>query len=96
MAARRRQWRRLVEGDKGCSDDLMRAVTAAAVDGGVGGGRRWSRRGEGGRGGEDAEGILCYPLLYVLSRLSKQKSGNFPGDFQQTSRNSTASCYRTR
>jgi hypothetical protein len=39
--------------------------------------------------------VLCYLLLYVLSRLSKQKSGNFPGDFQQTSRNSTASCYRT-
>jgi hypothetical protein len=38
MAVRRQRWRRL-EGDKGCGDDSMRAVTAAAVEDGVGGGR---------------------------------------------------------
>ena len=37
MAARRRRWRRL-ERDKGCGDDSMRVVMAAAVDDGVGGG----------------------------------------------------------
>ena len=56
VAALRRQWRWL-KGDKGCGDDLMRAaaVTAAAVDDGVGSGQQWSRRGEEGRRGEYAE-----------------------------------------
>ena len=54
-----RLWR--LEGKKGCDDDSMRAVTAAAVGDGVGGGRRWSRRGEEGRGGEQCgvECVLC-------------------------------------
>jgi hypothetical protein len=57
MAARRRRWRRL-ECKKSYGDNSMRAVTAAAVDDGVGGSRRWSRRGEGGRGGEQC-GVEC-------------------------------------
>ena len=75
----RRRWRRL-EGDKGCGDDSMMAVTAAAVDDGVGGGRRRSRPGEEGRGGEDAEvrsvlSVICFSTFYL--RLSKQKSETF-------------------
>jgi hypothetical protein len=60
MAKQRRRWRRL-EGEKGCDDDSMRAVTAVAVDDGVGGGRRWNRRGEEGRGGEQCgvESVFC-------------------------------------
>jgi hypothetical protein len=64
MAARRRQWRR-PEGDKGCGDDSMRAVTATAVDDGVGGGRRWSKRGgEEGRGGTTSQNCRPSHLPY--------------------------------
>jgi hypothetical protein len=92
MAAQRRQCRRL-KGNKGGGDDTMRAVGETAADDGVGGGR-WGR-GMGG-GGMRSVCFVFYLLLYILSRQSTQKSGNFPGDFQQTSRNPTANYYRTR
>jgi hypothetical protein len=53
------------------------------------------RRGREGGGGMRSVCFVFYLLLYVLSRRSKQKSGNFSGDFQQTSRNPTANYYRT-
>jgi hypothetical protein len=62
-------------------------------------GSMMSRQGEEGRGegGSNAVWSLCFVFCQPNFKLqSKQKSGNFPGDFQQTSRNSAASCYRTR
>ena len=61
MVARQRQWR-WPEGDKGCGDDSMRAVMAAAVDDGVGSSQRWSKRGEQGRGGTTSQN--CRPSIY--------------------------------
>jgi len=60
MAKRQRRWRRL-EGEKGCGDDSMRVVMAAAVGDGVGGVRRWSRWGEEGKGGEQCgvKSVFC-------------------------------------
>ena len=65
----------------------MRAVAAAAVDNGVGGGRRWSRWGEEGMGGEDAEvrSVLSASLRSISSKQANicKLSRRLPADFQE-------------
>ena len=64
----------------------MRAVTAAAVDDGVGGGQQLSRRGEEGRGGEQCgvEPVFCVSrstsiYLALSYEASKSLSSRLPG-----------------